>query len=119
MAHCAFNSRATVWTAASFATLDYAGKKKRTKRDVFLAEMAAAVSWSVLQAVIAPHYPKERPQGGRRAFPIAVMLRIYCLQQWYNLSDPGAEEALYDIQSMRAFCNLELDAIRSRTRRRS
>src|SRR5215207_682200 len=45
---------------------------------------------------------------GRRAFPIAVMLRIYCLQQWYNLSDPGAEEALYDIQSMRAFCDLEL-----------
>ena len=92
----------------SFATLDYAGKKKRTKRDVFLTEMAAAVPWSVLEAVIAPHYPKEGPQGGRRAFPIAVMLRIYCLQQWYNLSDPGAEEALYDIQSMRAFCNLEL-----------
>ena len=42
-----------------FATLDYAGKKKRTKRDVFLAEMAAAVPWSVLEAVIAPHYPKE------------------------------------------------------------
>jgi hypothetical protein len=42
----------------SFATLDYAGKKKRTKRDVFLAEMAAAVPWSVLEAVIAPHYPK-------------------------------------------------------------
>ena len=92
----------------SFATLDYAGKKKRTKRDVFLAEMAAAVPWSVLEAVIAPHYPKQGPQGGRRAFPIAVMLRIYCLQQWYNLSDPGAEEALYDIQSMRAFCSLEL-----------
>src|SRR3979411_3047257 len=92
----------------SFATLDYVGKKKRTKRDVFLAEMAAAVPWSVLEAVITPHYPKEGPQGGRRAFPIAVMLRIYCLQQWYNLSDPGAEEALYDIQSMRAFCNLEL-----------
>src|SRR3979411_3033207 len=89
----------------SFATLDYAGKKKRTKRDVFLAEMAAAVPWSVLEAVIAPHYPKEGPQGGRRAFPIAVMLRLYCLQQWYNLSDPGAEEALYDIQSIRRFCN--------------
>jgi IS5 family transposase len=92
----------------SFATLDYAGKKKRTKRDAFLAEMAAAVPWSVLEAVIAPHYPQQGPQGGRRAFPIAVMLRIYCLQQWYNLSDPGAEEALYDIQSMRAFCDLEL-----------
>ena len=58
--------------------------------------------------MIAPHYPQPGPQGGRRAFPIAVMLRIYCLQQWYNLSDPGAEEALYDIQSMRAFCDLEL-----------
>ena len=51
---------------------------------MFLAEMAAAVPWSVLEAVIAPPYPKEGPQGGRRAFPIAVMLRIYCLQQWYN-----------------------------------
>ena len=89
-------------------TLDYAGKKKRKKRDVFLAEMAAAVPWSALEAVIAPHYPKQGPQGSRRPFPIAVMLRIYCLQQWYNLSDPVAEEALYDIQSMRAFCNLEL-----------
>ena len=70
--------------------------------------MAATVPWSVLEAVIVPHYPQPGPQGGRRAFPIAVMLRIYCLQQWYNLSDPGAEEALYDIQSMRAFCDLEL-----------
>ena len=92
----------------SFASLDFAGKKKRTKRDVFLAEMAAVVPWSVLESLIEPHYPKVGPQGGRRPFPIAVMLRIYCLQHWYNLSDPGAEEALYDIQSMRAFCNLEL-----------
>ena len=92
----------------SFASLDFAGKKKRTKRDVFLAEMAAVVPWSVLESLIEPHYPKVGPQGGRRPFPIAVMLRIYCLQHWYTLSDPGAEEALYDIQSMRAFCNLEL-----------
>ena len=57
------------------------------------------------------------PQGGRRPFPLAVMLRIYCLQQWYNLSDPGAEEALYDIQSMRAFAGLDLgrDAIPDET----
>ncbi len=101
----------------SFATLDYAGKKKRTKCDVFLAEMAATVPWSVLEAVIAPHYPQPGPQGGRRAFPIAVMLRIYCLQQWYNLSDPGAEEVLYDICSMRTFAGLELgrDAIPDET----
>ena len=73
----------------SFASLDFAGKKKRTKRDVFLAEMAAVVPWSALEAIIEPHYPKVGPQGGRRPFPIAVMLRIYCLQQWYSLSDPA------------------------------
>ena len=92
----------------SFASLDFAAKKKRTKRDVFLAEMAAVVPWCALEAVIGPHYPKVGPKGGRRPFPLATMLRVYCLQQWYNLSDPGAEEALYDIQSMRAFCCLEL-----------
>jgi transposase, IS5 family len=103
----------------SFASLDFAGKKKRTKRDVFLAEMAAIVPWGKLEALIAPHYPKVGPQGGRRPFPLGVMLRIYCLQQWYNLSDPGAEEALYDIQSMRAFAGLELGRDAIPTRRRS
>src|SRR3954463_454607 len=101
----------------SFASMDFVSKKKRTKRDLFLAEMAAVVPWSTLEAIIEPSYPKAGPQGGRRPFPIAVMLRIYCLQQWYTLSDPGAEEALYDIQSMRAFCSLELgrDAIPDET----
>jgi IS5 family transposase len=101
----------------SFASLDFSAKKKRTKRDVFLAEMAAVVPWSAMEAVIEPHYPKIGPQGGRRPFPLATMLRIYCLQQWYALSDPGAEEALYDIQSMRTFCGLELgrDAIPDET----
>src|SRR5712675_225611 len=92
----------------SFASLDFAAKKKRTKRDVFLAEMSAVVPWAVLEGLIEPHYPKLGPQGGRRPFPLSTMLRIYCLQQWYSLSDPGAEEALYDIQSMRAFAGLEL-----------
>lgn len=101
----------------SFATLDYAAKKKRTKRDIFLAEMAAVVPWAELEAVIAPHYPKAGPNGGRRPYSLGVMLRIYCLQQWYQLSDPGAEEALYDICSMRAFAGLELgrDAIPDET----
>jgi transposase, IS5 family len=91
----------------SFSSLDYAAKKKTTKREVFLAEMAAAVPWAALESVIDPFYPKMGPQGGRRAFPLGTMLRIYCLQQWYNLSDPGAEEALYDMQSLRAFAGLE------------
>jgi Transposase domain (DUF772)/Transposase DDE domain len=101
----------------SFASLEFVAKKKRTKRDVFLGEMAAVVPWARLEALIEPHYPKMGPQGGRRPFPLSTMLRIYCLQQWYNLSDPGAEEALYDIQSMRAFCGLEFgrDAIPDET----
>src|ERR1700687_1415271 len=92
----------------SFASLDYATKQTRTKRDVCLADRAAVVRGAKREAVIDPHYPKTGPLGGRRPFPLPVMLRIYCLQQWYNLSDPGAEEALYDIHSMRAFAGLEL-----------
>src|SRR5436190_716747 len=98
----------SMWDQLSFASLDFAAKKKRTKRDVFLSQMGVVVPWAKLEALIEPHYPKMGPQGGRRPFPLPSMLRIYCLQQWYNLSDPGAEEALYDIQSMRAFAGLEL-----------
>ena len=57
----------------SFASLDYAAKMKRTKRDVFLAEMAAIVPWSKLEALIERHYPKLGPQGGRRPFRLAAM----------------------------------------------
>ena len=60
----------------SFSSLDYAAKK-RTKREVFLAEMAAIVPWATLEAVIEPHYPKLGPQGGRLPFPLIVILRIY------------------------------------------
>jgi hypothetical protein len=88
----------------SFATLDHRNKKKQTKRERFLSEMDAVVPWAALLGLIEPHYP--RAGNGRRPYPLAVMLRIYFLQQWYQLSDPGAEEALYDIQSMRAFAEL-------------
>ena len=94
----------------SFASLDFAAKKKRTKREMFLAEMGAIVPWSKLESLIEPHYPKLGPQGGRRPFPLPTMLRIYCLQQWYNLSDPGAEEALYDSITMRQFAGVRTDA---------
>jgi IS5 family transposase len=77
--------------------------------------MDAVVPWATLLGLIEPHYPKAG--NGRRPYPLEVMLRIYFLQQWYQLSDPGAEEALYDIQSMRAFAGLELgrDAIPDET----
>ena len=102
-------------TQLSFATLDHRNKKKRTKREAFLAEMEAVVPWALLLALIEPYYPKAG--NGRRPYPLVVMLRIYFLQQWYQLSDPGAEEALYDIQSMCAFAGLELgrDAIPDET----
>ena len=102
-------------TQLRFATLDHQNKKKRTKREVFLDEMDDVVPWVRLSALIAPHYPKVG--NGRRPYPLETMLRIYFLQQWYQLSDPGAEEALYDIQSMRAFAGLELgrDAVPDET----
>ena len=63
--------------------------------------------WARLEAVIEPFYPK--PGNGRRPYPLATMLRIHCLQQWYTLSDPAMEDALYEISSMRLFANLSLD----------
>jgi len=102
-------------TQLSFATLDHQNKKKQTKRERFLAEMESVVPLGALVGLIDPHYPKAG--NGRRPYRLDVMLRIYFLQQWYQLSDPGAEEALYDIQSMRAFAGLELgrDAIPDET----
>ena len=102
-------------TQQSFSSLEQAHKKKRTKREIFLGEMEAAVPWALLEALIAPHYTKQRL--GRPQMPLAVMLRIYFLQQWYYLSDPGAEEALYDMHSMREFAGLDLahDAVPDET----
>ncbi len=99
----------------SFSSFEQSQKKKRTKREVFLSEMDQVVPWARLEALIAPHY--TRPRKGRPQMPLSVMLRIYFLQQWYGLSDPGAEEALYDMHSMRDFAGLDLacDAIPDET----
>ena len=90
----------------SFSSFEQSQKKKRTKREVFLAEMDAVVPWARLEGLISPYYTKTRK--GRPQMRLAVMLRIYFLQQWYGLSDPGAEEALYDMHSMRDFTGLDL-----------
>jgi len=99
----------------SFATLSYENKKITTKREKFLNEMEQVVPWKRLLKSIEPHYPKAG--NGRPPMPMESMLRIYFLQQWYGLSDPAAEEALYDIESMRNFAGLELvvDAIPDET----
>ena len=87
---------------ASFSDLEYANKKRRTRRELFLAEMEAVVPWKELLGVVEPHYPRA---GGRGRPPVglASMLRIYFLQQWFALSDRQMEDALYDIESLRRF----------------
>jgi IS5 family transposase len=90
----------------TFADLAWAGKKKVTRRERFLAEMDAVIPWRALVALIAPHYPKAGT--GRPPMPIETMLRIYCVQQWFDLSDPAAEDALYDSESIRRFVGVAL-----------
>ena len=81
-------------------------KGKVTRRERFLAEMDAVIPWTRLLALIEPHYPKAR--NGRQPLGLEKMLRIYFLQQWFNLSDPQAEDAIYDSESMRRFARVEL-----------
>ena len=90
----------------SFASAAYAHKKIITKRERFLNEMDQVIPWQRWLKLIEPHYPRKG--NGRPPMPIESMLRIYCMQQWYSLSDPAAEEALYDIECMRRFAQLEL-----------
>jgi transposase, IS5 family len=81
---------------------------KTTKRAAFLAQMDKAVPWLDLCALIDPVYPQAGPQGGRPPTGLERMLRIYFLQAWFNLSDPGVEEALYDSVTMRSFVGIDL-----------
>ena len=99
----------------SFGDAEHTGKRKKTRREVFLAEMEQVVPWNALLALIAPHYPKMG-QRGRQPYPLATMLRIHFLQQWYSLSDPGMEETLYEMPVMRRFARLGgLDTIPDET----
>ena len=91
----------------SFASLTYQSKRKTTRREKFLAEMEQVVPWSDLVAVVQPHYPTSGRRG-RPPMPLMSMLRIYFMQQWYAMSDPAMEDALYEIESMRRFAGLEL-----------
>src|SRR5207237_3987 len=79
---------------------------RKTRRAIFLEEMEQVVPWGQLCALVAPHYPK--PGKGRRPVGVERMLRIYFLQQWFNLSDPAVEEALYDSVVMRQFVGIDL-----------
>jgi IS5 family transposase len=90
---------------ASFAELEYAAKKKVTRRERFLAEIEAVTPWSALLAAIEPFYPKGEVRGRP---PLERMLRVYIAQQCFGLSDEGTEDAVYDSQAIRGFVGIDL-----------
>ncbi|EIC28645.1 MULTISPECIES: IS5 family transposase [Methylomicrobium] len=80
-------------------------KPKQTRRQQFLQEMEQVVPWSLWASRIAPHYPTAG--RGRRPFPLATMLRIHLMQQWFGYSDPAMEEVLHDMPLLREFAGLD------------
>jgi transposase, IS5 family len=94
-------------TQQTLATAGFELHRKRTRRDEFLAQMDQVVPWAKLCELIEPVYPKGEG-AGRPTVGLERMLRIYFLQQWFNLSDPAVEESLYDSVSMRQFVGIDL-----------
>jgi hypothetical protein len=90
----------------TLATMGFERYAKTTRRAAFLAEMERVVPWSALSGLIEPFYPK--PGNGRPPVGVEPMLRLYFLQQWFNLSDPAVEEAQCDSQAMRRFVGIDL-----------
>ena len=90
----------------SFGDAEYAGKRKKTRREIFLKEMEQVVPWKSLLNLIEPLYPIAG--RGRHPYPLETMLRVHLMQNWFALSDPAMEEALYEITPMRVFAGLSL-----------
>ena len=86
-------------------------KTKRTRKREFLDEMNLVVPWAELVSLITPHAPAPGAKGGRPPFAVETMLRIHFLQQWFNLSDPAMEEALYDMALFREMVKEVLDTM--------
>jgi len=91
----------------SFSDAEFAGKRKKTRKEEFFAEMEQVVPWASLRKLIEPLYPVAG--RGRRPYPLDTMLRVHLIQNWYGLSDPAMEEALYEVTPMRAFAGLSLN----------
>lgn len=93
----------------SFSDAEYAGKRKKTRREVLLDEMEQIVPWKAFFKAIEPFYPVAG--RGRRPYPVGSMLRVRLMQYWFALSDPAMEEALYEIASLRNFAGLKLSEL--------
>ena len=90
----------------TFADLEYQGKKRKTRRELFLERMDGLIPWQLLEDRLRPFYPKAG--RGRHPYPLSVMLRVHCVQIFYNLSDPGMEDLLYESAPVRRFAGLKL-----------
>ena len=91
-----------------FSDYEQSTAKKRTKKEKFLAEMDLVVPWTPLLDLIEPIYPKASSKGGRPSYPLATILSIHLMQQWYSLSDPAIEDALIEVPTMRRFAGIDL-----------
>ena len=94
----------------SFSDAEIASKKKITRRERFLGQLEQILPWHTLIGLIEPHYPKSGRRG-QQPLELTSMLRIHIAQIAYNYSDPGMEDALYEISALRQFCRVELDRI--------
>jgi len=90
----------------SFSEAEYDNKKRKTRRELFLSRMDGLIPWSSIEKKLLPHYPKGL--NGRPPYPLSTMIRVHCMQLFYNLSDPMMEDSLYEIESMRRFAGLKL-----------
>src|SRR5690606_3933950 len=97
----------------TFSEAEYQTKKRKTRREIFLDLMDNLIPWKQLEKKVARYYPKD--QNGRPPYPLSAMLRVHCVQLFYNLSDPAMEDALYEIESMRQFAGLKLDRLPDKT----
>ena len=97
----------------TFADAEYAGKRKQTRKELFLIEMDRVVPWKGLITLIEPHYPKG--EGGRPSYPLMAMLRVHLMQNWFGYSDPAMEESLYETTILRQFAGLSLERIPDET----
>jgi IS5 family transposase len=97
----------------TFADAEYAGKRKQTRKELFLIEIDRVVPWKGLITLIEPYYP--RGDGGRPAYPLMAKLRVHLLQNWFGYSDPTMEEALYETTILRQFAGLNLERIPDET----
>jgi IS5 family transposase len=97
----------------TFADLEYEHKERKTRREVFLERMDALIPWGALEAEIAPFYPSGGK--GRQPYRLRAMLRVHCVQLFYNLSDPATEEMLYEIESVRRFTGIRLEKVPDET----